>query len=51
MRRHWRLTLAATTTLGLGIGVAQTMAGIVEQVLLLRPLPVTEGNPIPTVTS
>ena len=41
MRRHWRLTLAATATLGLGIGAALTMAGIVEHVLL-RPLPVRD---------
>ena len=43
MRRHWRLTLAATTTLGLGIGAALTMAGIVEHVLL-RPLPVRDQD-------
>ena len=43
MRRHWRLTLAATATLGLGIGAALTMAGIVEHVLL-RPLPVKEQS-------
>ena len=45
LRRHWRLTLAATTTLGLGIGAALTMAGIVEHVLL-RPLPVREQDRI-----
>jgi hypothetical protein len=38
MRQHWRLTLAATVTLGLGIGSALTMAGIVEHVLLLIAL-------------
>ena len=26
LQRHWKLTLAATTTLGLGIGAALTMA-------------------------
>ena len=45
LRRHWRLTLAATATLGLGIGAALTMAGIVEHVLL-RPLPVREQDRI-----
>jgi putative ABC transport system permease protein len=45
LRRHWKLTLAATTTLGLGIGAALTMAGIVEHVLL-RPLPVREQDRI-----
>ena len=43
LQRHWRLTLAATTTLGLGIGAALTMAGIVEHVLL-RPLPVRDQD-------
>jgi putative ABC transport system permease protein len=43
LRRHWRLTLAATVTLGLGIGAALTMAGIVKHVLL-RPLPVREQD-------
>src|SRR5919108_6305469 len=43
LRRHWRLTLAATATLGLGIGAALTMAGIVEHVLL-RPLPAREQD-------
>ena len=43
MRHHWRLTLAATTTLGLGIGAALTMAGILEHVLL-RPLPVRDQD-------
>jgi putative ABC transport system permease protein len=45
LRRHWRLTLAATATLGVGIGAALTMAGIVEHVLL-RPLPVREQDRI-----
>jgi predicted permease len=45
LQRHWKLTLAATTTLGLGIGAALTMAGIVEHVLL-RPLPVREQDRI-----
>ena len=45
LRRHWRLTLAATATLGAGIGAALTMAGIVEHVLL-RPLPVREQDRI-----
>jgi predicted permease len=43
LRRHWQLTLAAAMTLGLGIGAALTMAGIVEHVLL-RPLPVLEQD-------
>jgi hypothetical protein len=43
LRRHLGLTLAATATLGLGIGAALTMAGIVEHVLL-RPFPVREQN-------
>jgi predicted permease len=45
LRRHRGLTLAAITTLGLGIGAALTMAGIVEHVLL-RPLPVREQDRI-----
>ena len=43
LRRHRGLTLAAAVTLGLGIGAALTMAGIVEHVLL-RPLPVKEQD-------
>jgi putative ABC transport system permease protein len=43
LRHHWQLTLAAATTLGLGIGAALTMAGIVEHVLL-RPLPVKDQD-------
>jgi putative ABC transport system permease protein len=43
LRRHRGLTLAAGVTLGLGIGAALTMAGIVEHVLL-RPLPVREQD-------
>jgi predicted permease len=45
LRRHRGLTLAAVTTLGVGIGAALTMAGIVEHVLL-RPLPVREQDRI-----
>jgi predicted permease len=45
LRRHRGLTLAAITTLGLGIGAALTMAGIVEHVLL-RSLPVREQDRI-----
>jgi hypothetical protein len=45
LRRHRGLTLAAIATLGLGIGAALTMAGIVEHVLL-RPLPVREQDRI-----
>lgn len=41
LRRHRGLAIAATATLGLGIGAALTMAGIVDHVLL-RPLPVRE---------
>ena len=41
LRRRWRLTLAGAATLGLGIGAALTMSGIVEHVLL-RPLPVRD---------
>ena len=36
LKRHRTLTLAAAVTLGLGIGAALTMAGIIEHVLL-RP--------------
>ena len=43
LRRHRMLTLAAAVTLGLGIGAALTMAGIVEHVLL-RPLPVKQQD-------
>ena len=43
LRRHRTLTLAAAVTLGLGIGAALTMAGIIEHVLL-RPLPVREQS-------
>jgi putative ABC transport system permease protein len=43
LRRHRVLTLAAAVTLGLGIGAAVTMAGVVEHVLL-RPLPVKEQD-------
>ena len=43
LRRHRVLTLAAAVTLGLGIGAAVTMAGVVEHVLL-RPLPVREQD-------
>jgi putative ABC transport system permease protein len=43
LRRHRGLTLAAAATLGLGIGAALTMAGIVEHVLL-RPFPVRDQN-------
>jgi putative ABC transport system permease protein len=43
LRRHWQLTLAAALTLGLGIGAALTMAGIVKHVLL-RPLPVVDQD-------
>ncbi len=43
LRRHRGLTLAASATLGLGIGAALTMAGIVEHVLL-RPLPVRDQD-------
>ena len=43
LRRHRWLTLAAAVTLGLGIGAALTMAGIIEHVLL-RPLPVREQS-------
>jgi putative ABC transport system permease protein len=45
LRRHQGLTLAAIATLGLGIGAALTMAGIVEHVLL-RPLPVKDQDRI-----
>jgi predicted permease len=41
--RHRGLTLAAMATLGLGVGAALTMAGIVEHVLL-RPLPVRDQD-------
>ena len=43
LNRHRAMTLAATVTLGLGIGAALTMAGIIEHVLL-RPLPVREQS-------
>ncbi len=43
LRRHRALTLAAAVTLGLGIGAAVTMAGIVQHVLL-RPLPVKDQD-------
>jgi putative ABC transport system permease protein len=43
LKRHRGMTLAATVTLGLGIGAALTMAGIIERVLL-RPLPVREQS-------
>jgi predicted permease len=43
LKRHRGMTLAATVTLGLGIGAALTMAGIIEHVLL-RPLPVREQS-------
>ena len=43
LRRHRMLTIAAAVTLGLGIGAALTMAGIVEHVLL-RPLPVKQQD-------
>lgn len=43
LRRHWKLTLPASATLGLGIGAALTMAGIVQHVLL-RPLPVRQQD-------
>ena len=43
LKRHRTLTLAAAVTLGLGIGAALTMAGIIEHVLL-RPLPVREQS-------
>ena len=43
LNRHRGMTLAATVTLGLGIGAALTMAGIIEHVLL-RPLPVREQD-------
>ncbi|MBA3317335.1 MAG: ABC transporter permease [Gemmatimonadales bacterium] len=43
LRRHRGLTLAAMTTLGLGVGATLTMAGIVEHVLL-RPLPVRDQD-------
>jgi putative ABC transport system permease protein len=43
LKRHRGMTLAAAVTLGLGIGAALTMAGIIEHVLL-RPLPVREQS-------
>jgi putative ABC transport system permease protein len=43
LKRHRTLTLTAAVTLGLGIGAALTMAGIIEHVLL-RPLPVREQS-------
>ena len=43
LKRHRIMTLAATVTLGLGLGAALTMAGIIEHVLL-RPLPVRQQD-------
>lgn len=43
MRRRRGLTLAAALTLGLGIGAAATMYGVVDEVLL-RPLPVRDES-------
>src|SRR5919109_3317688 len=43
LKRHRALVLTAGVTLGLGIGAAITMAGIVEHVLL-RPLSVREQD-------
>jgi putative ABC transport system permease protein len=43
MRRRPAVTLATALTLGLGIGTAATMFGVVQNVLL-RPLPVRDQD-------